>query len=39
MPDLPSIDTAGLTELSSIILVALAVLWGINKAIQIAKDS
>jgi len=38
MPDLPTLDISGLTELSSIILVALAVFWGINKAIQMAKN-
>ena len=37
MPDMPSLDIAGLTELMSIVLIALAVFWGINKAIYIAK--
>lgn len=38
MPEMPNVDTAGLLELFSIILVALGVFWGINKAIQIAKN-
>jgi len=38
MPDLPSLDIAGLTKLMSIMLVSLGVFWGINKAIQMAKN-
>jgi len=37
MPDMPTMDTDGLIELMSIVLVSLAVFWGINKAIHIAK--
>ena len=37
MPDMPTMDAQGLTELMAIILASLAVLWGINKAIHIAK--
>jgi hypothetical protein len=37
MPEMPSLDIAGLTELMSIVLVSLAVFWGINKAIHTAK--
>jgi len=38
MPDLPTLDVLGLTKLMSITLVSLSVLWGINKAIQLAKN-
>jgi len=37
MPDLPTLDVEGLTQLMSIILVSLGVFWGIHKAIQMAK--
>ena len=37
MPELPQMDVAGLLGLFSIILVSLAVFWGIHKAIHIAK--
>ena len=35
---MPTLDIAGLTKLMAIILVSLGVLWGINKAIQMAKN-
>ena len=38
MPDLPTLDVSGLFELFSIILVSLGVIWGINKAVIIAKN-
>ena len=38
MPDMPTLDIVGLTKLMSIVLVSLGVFWGINKAIQIAKN-
>jgi len=38
MTDLPILDVVGLTQLMTITLASLAVLWGINKAIQVAKN-
>jgi hypothetical protein len=38
MPDMPSLDVVGLSGFMALILVALAVLWGINKAIIVAKN-
>ena len=37
MPDMPTLDAVGLAEFMLIILVSLSVMWGINKAIYIAK--
>jgi len=37
MPELPQMDVSGILGLFSIMLVSLAVFWGIHKAIQIAK--
>ena len=37
MPSMPTLDISGLSELMSIVLVSLSVLWGINKAIILAK--
>ncbi len=36
--DMPTLDVEGLTQLMSIILVSLGVMWGINKAIQMARS-
>jgi hypothetical protein len=39
MPDLPTLDVSGLTELFTIILVSLAVMWGINQAVLFTRRS
>jgi hypothetical protein len=38
MPEMPTLDIAGLTAFITLILIALAVFWGIHKAIHIAKN-
>jgi len=38
MPDLPTLDAGGLAELSTMILTALAILWGVNKAVIMGKS-
>jgi len=37
MPDLPNIDFAGLGEFFSLLLIALSVFWGLNKALHHSK--
>jgi len=37
MPNMPTLDIVGLTGLSTLILVALAVFWGVQKAILVSK--
>jgi len=38
MPSMPSLDIVGVFQLFSLMLVSLGIIWGINKAIQLAKD-
>jgi len=38
MPDMPSLDVSGLLELFALMLSALAVTWGVSKAISIARS-
>jgi len=37
MPPLPQMDVSGLFELFTLILVSLVVIWGLHKAIYMAK--
>jgi len=37
MPEMPTFDSDGMLEIMTIMLIALGIFWGLNKAIHVAK--